>query len=55
MLFYSKTMDKSPYIFSHFEIEKFCKHLFVKIFFYFIPFEGLMERLYNGVWRTMRR
>jgi hypothetical protein len=46
-LFYSKAMDKSPYIFSHFEILKFCKHIFIQIYFYFITYESLMERFFR--------
>lgn len=55
MFLYAKIMDKTPYIFSHFEFEKFFKFIKVKIYFYFIPFFGLIRRAYKFIYNKTRR
>lgn len=55
MFLYAKVMDKTPYIFSHFEIEKAFKMIKVKIYFYFIPFAGLVRRAYKKLYKRLRK
>lgn len=55
MFLYARVMDKTPYIFSHFEIEKIFKFVKIKIYFYFVPFESLVRRIYRNLSGRLRR
>lgn len=55
MFLYAKVMDKTPYIFSHFEIEKLFKIIKIKIYFYFIPFTSLVNFAYNSLFEHLNQ
>jgi len=55
MFFYAKIMDKTPYIFSHFEILKFFRNFDINIFFYYIPYLNIMHNLGKRLWWSIKR
>jgi len=50
LMFYAKIIDRSEFIFSHFEIIKSFKVLHVNIYFYFIYFELYTAKLHSNLW-----
>jgi len=50
LMFYAKIIDRSEFIFSHFEIIKYFKVLHVNIYFYFIYFELYTAKLHSNLW-----
>lgn len=53
--FYSKAMDKSRFLFSHFEIVKLLKHLYIKIYFYSYRFFRIFSALYNRAYKRINK
>jgi len=49
-LLFRQEMDKSDFIFSHFNILKIINNIMIRIFVYFIPLSSLMTGLFEFIW-----